>query len=163
MSQSLDDFIIGLSSWFCYLFLDLKIIWIARWGLNPALDLHTMMIVFFLNCFNLFFFRYQVISTPSDIFMVMEYVSGGELFDYILKHGKVKHLLRITSVWLLNYFRYYCTFVNHFSLCRVNIIVILCSFNNSSTCTNAIFYVLATRKRSSEVFSADYLWRGLLS
>ena len=33
--------------------------------------------------------RYQVISTPTDIFMVMEYVSGGELFDYIVKHGKV--------------------------------------------------------------------------
>ncbi|KAJ7372972.1 serine threonine-protein kinase [Desmophyllum pertusum] len=33
---------------------------------------------------------YQVISTPSDIFMVMEYVSGGELFDYILKHGKLQ-------------------------------------------------------------------------
>ncbi|KAG9350932.1 hypothetical protein JZ751_024821 [Albula glossodonta] len=26
---------------------------------------------------------YQVISTPTDFFMVMEYVSGGELFDYI--------------------------------------------------------------------------------
>lgn len=34
-------------------------------------------------------FRYQVISTPTDIFMVMEYVSGGELFDYIVKKGKV--------------------------------------------------------------------------
>jgi 5'-AMP-activated protein kinase catalytic alpha subunit len=33
---------------------------------------------------------FQVISTPTDIFMVMEYVSGGELFDYIVKHGKVK-------------------------------------------------------------------------
>ena len=33
--------------------------------------------------------RYQVISTPTDIFMVMEYVPGGELFDYIVKHGKV--------------------------------------------------------------------------
>ena len=33
---------------------------------------------------------YQVISTPTDIFMVMEYVSGGELFDYIVKHGKVR-------------------------------------------------------------------------
>ena len=33
--------------------------------------------------------RYEVISTPSDIFMVMEYVSGGELFEYIVKHGKV--------------------------------------------------------------------------
>ncbi|ESO03285.1 hypothetical protein HELRODRAFT_112211 [Helobdella robusta] len=33
---------------------------------------------------------YQVISTPTDIFMVMEYVGGGELFDYIIKHGKLK-------------------------------------------------------------------------
>lgn len=33
---------------------------------------------------------YQVISTPTDIFMVMEYVSGGELFDYIVKHSKLK-------------------------------------------------------------------------
>nr|XP_041632010.1 5'-AMP-activated protein kinase catalytic subunit alpha-2-like [Drosophila kikkawai] len=33
---------------------------------------------------------YQVISTPSDIFMIMEYVSGGELFDYIVMHGKMQ-------------------------------------------------------------------------
>ncbi|KAI5712645.1 hypothetical protein M8J76_004432 [Diaphorina citri] len=33
---------------------------------------------------------YQVISTPTDIFMIMEFVSGGELFDYIVKHGKLK-------------------------------------------------------------------------
>ena len=33
---------------------------------------------------------YQVISTPTDIFMVMEYVAGGELFDYIVKNGKLK-------------------------------------------------------------------------
>ncbi|CAG2243801.1 AMPK [Mytilus edulis] len=32
----------------------------------------------------------KVISTPTDIFMVMEYVGGGELFDYIVKHGKLK-------------------------------------------------------------------------
>ena len=30
-----------------------------------------------------------MISTPTDIFMVMEYVGGGELFEYIVKHGKV--------------------------------------------------------------------------
>lgn len=43
-----------------------------------------------LYLFDFFFLdRYQVISTPTDIFMVMEYVSGGELFDYIVKHGKV--------------------------------------------------------------------------
>lgn len=32
---------------------------------------------------------YQVISTPNDIFMIMEYVSGGELFEYIVKHGRL--------------------------------------------------------------------------
>lgn len=32
---------------------------------------------------------YQVISTPTDIFMIMEFVSGGELFDYIVKQGKL--------------------------------------------------------------------------
>eukprot|EP00051_Salpingoeca_urceolata_P014588 m.186078 g.186078 ORF g.186078 m.186078 type:complete len:532 (-) comp18129_c0_seq2:131-1726(-) len=32
---------------------------------------------------------YQVISSATDIFLVMEYVSGGELFEYILKHGKL--------------------------------------------------------------------------
>jgi len=31
----------------------------------------------------------QVISTPTDIFMIMEYVSGGELFDHIVKSGKL--------------------------------------------------------------------------
>lgn len=36
------------------------------------------------------FYSYQVISTPTDIFMIMEYVSGGELFEYIVKHGKLK-------------------------------------------------------------------------
>ena len=30
---------------------------------------------------------YEVISTPTDIFMIMEYVSGGELFDYIGEGG----------------------------------------------------------------------------
>ncbi|KAI1719989.1 protein kinase domain-containing protein [Ditylenchus destructor] len=33
---------------------------------------------------------YQVISTPTDIFMIMEYVAGGELFDYIVKNGRLK-------------------------------------------------------------------------
>jgi len=35
---------------------------------------------------------YQVINTPSDIFMVMEYVSGGELFDHIVKNGKLNEI-----------------------------------------------------------------------
>jgi len=33
--------------------------------------------------------RYEVIDTPSDIFVVMEYVSGGELFDYIVSRGRL--------------------------------------------------------------------------
>jgi serine/threonine protein kinase len=32
---------------------------------------------------------YEVITTPTDLFLIMEYVSGGELFDYIVKHGRV--------------------------------------------------------------------------
>lgn len=32
---------------------------------------------------------YQVIETKTDIFMIMEYVSGGELFDFIVTNGKV--------------------------------------------------------------------------
>lgn len=33
---------------------------------------------------------YEVIDTPSDIFTVMEYVPGGELFDYIVSRGKLE-------------------------------------------------------------------------
>mmetsp|Transcript_13818 Transcript_13818/g.22547 ORF Transcript_13818/g.22547 Transcript_13818/m.22547 type:complete len:623 (+) Transcript_13818:391-2259(+) len=32
---------------------------------------------------------YEVIETPTDIFLVMEYVSGGELFDYIVSKGRL--------------------------------------------------------------------------
>ena len=37
--------------------------------------------------------RYEVIDTPSDIFVVMEYVSGGELFDYIVSRGRVSNIM----------------------------------------------------------------------
>ena len=33
---------------------------------------------------------YEVIDTPKAIYLIMEYCSGGELFDFIVKHGKVK-------------------------------------------------------------------------
>lgn len=49
-----------------------------------------------------FVHRYQVISTPTDFFMVMEYVSGGELFDYICKNGRVR---RHSFIILLGAFR----------------------------------------------------------
>lgn len=40
-----------------------------------------------------FMFRYEVIDTPSDLFLVTEYVRGGELFDYIVRHGRVVPVL----------------------------------------------------------------------
>lgn len=40
--------------------------------------------------------HYEFIDTPSDIFMVIEYASGGELFDVISRTDKV------SSKFLLN-------------------------------------------------------------
>jgi serine/threonine protein kinase len=34
-------------------------------------------------------YRYEVIDTPSDIFMITEYGKGGELFDYIVSRGRL--------------------------------------------------------------------------
>lgn len=33
---------------------------------------------------------YEVITTPTDIFLIMEHISGGELFEYIVKHSKLE-------------------------------------------------------------------------
>ena len=32
---------------------------------------------------------YEIIETPTDIFVVMEYVKSGELFDYIVEKGRL--------------------------------------------------------------------------
>ena len=32
---------------------------------------------------------YEVIDSPTDIFMIMEYVDGGELFDYLVANGRL--------------------------------------------------------------------------
>ena len=32
---------------------------------------------------------YEVIDTPTDIFLVSEYVANGELFDYIVSKGRL--------------------------------------------------------------------------
>jgi len=33
---------------------------------------------------------YEVIDTPADIYVVMEYVKSGELFDYIVEKGRLQ-------------------------------------------------------------------------
>lgn len=33
---------------------------------------------------------YEVIDTPSDTFMILEYASNGDLFDYIMKQGRLE-------------------------------------------------------------------------
>lgn len=33
---------------------------------------------------------YEVIETQSDIYVVMEYVKSGELFDYIVEKGRLQ-------------------------------------------------------------------------
>lgn len=33
---------------------------------------------------------YEIIETPRQLYLIMEYASGGELFDYIVKHTKVE-------------------------------------------------------------------------
>ena len=38
--------------------------------------------------FYLSFCSYQVIQSAADIYLVMEFVSGGELFDYIAEQKK---------------------------------------------------------------------------
>ena len=34
---------------------------------------------------------YEFIDTPSDIFVILEYAAGGELFDLISRKEKVRH------------------------------------------------------------------------
>lgn len=42
--------------------------------------------------------RYEVIYTPTDIYMVMEFVPGGELFDFIVSNGRVRDSLQLLPV-----------------------------------------------------------------
>ena len=36
---------------------------------------------------------YEIIETPKQLYLIMEYAPGGELFDYIVKHSRVKEPL----------------------------------------------------------------------
>ena len=33
---------------------------------------------------------YEIIETPRQLYLITEYASGGELFDFIVKHNRVK-------------------------------------------------------------------------
>jgi len=59
---------------------------------------------------------YEVIETPSDIFVITEYSSGGELFDHIVERGRLsedearrffqqvlEHLLNNRRLYLLEF------------------------------------------------------------
>lgn len=35
---------------------------------------------------------YQIIETDNELFLIMEYINGGELFDFIVKHGKIDNM-----------------------------------------------------------------------
>lgn len=47
---------------------------------------------------------YEVIETPTDIYVVMEYVMRGELFDYIVEKGRLqedeaRHFFQQVNSW----------------------------------------------------------------
>ncbi len=50
--------------------------------------------VFFLEIFNKGFTRYEVLETPTEIFLVIEYVAGGELSEKIIDKKVRKGILR---------------------------------------------------------------------
>jgi serine/threonine protein kinase len=56
---------------------------------------------------------YEVIDTPSELYLVLEYVPGGELFDYLVAHGRMK------EKDARRYFRQICSAVNYCHQMRV--------------------------------------------
>jgi 5'-AMP-activated protein kinase catalytic alpha subunit len=38
---------------------------------------------------------YEIIETPKQLYLIMEYASGGELFDFIVKNQRVKEPLAV--------------------------------------------------------------------
>lgn len=46
--------------------------------------------------------NFEYIDTPSDIFMVIEYAQGGELFDYISRRERVSSIAILPTINLQN-------------------------------------------------------------
>lgn len=56
---------------------------------------------------------YEVVDTPADIYVVMEYVKSGELFDYIVEKGRLQEDEArnfFQQVGLANIFHFFSTF-----------------------------------------------------
>lgn len=56
---------------------------------NPIVSYVLSVVFVGINSSSPYHLRYEVIDTPTDIFLIMEYVSGGELFDYIVSRGRL--------------------------------------------------------------------------
>lgn len=79
---------------------------------------------------------YEVIETPTDIYVVMEYVKSGELFDYIVEKG------RLQEDEARNFFQ------------QVGLFAILCTWETFAC--NRLF-------KLTSALEADNLWCGVLS
>ena len=44
------------------------------------------------NCMKYISTSNKIIETPKQLFLVMEYATGGELFDYIVQNQRIKDL-----------------------------------------------------------------------
>lgn len=59
---------------------------------------------------------YEVIETPTDIYVVMEYVKSGELFDYIVEKGRLQEdearnffqQVEISAIFQITIFPFFC-------------------------------------------------------
>ena len=67
---------------------------------------------------------YEIIETPKQLYLIMEYANGGELFDYIVKHGKVTRW----TLWKMSSgIKYNIEF--HLSVYRYKCLSVGCSLN----------------------------------
>ena len=51
-----------------------------------AREIHILKLIRHPNIIQL----YEIIETSKQLYLIMEYASGGELFDYIVAKGRVK-------------------------------------------------------------------------